>query len=54
MLLPGGHVNRRVPAVIVIRRDLLVAASGVPDVPLVVSWVPRLGRRPIMGWCRGC
>jgi hypothetical protein len=40
-----------VPAVVVI---LLVAASGVPDVPVVVSWVLRLGRWLIMGWCRVC
>ena len=42
-----------VPAV-VIRHDLLVAAPGVPDGHLVVPWVPRLRRRPIMGWCRVC
>jgi hypothetical protein len=40
-----------VPAVVVIRHDLLVAAPGVPDEHLVVPGVPGRRRRPIMGWC---
>jgi hypothetical protein len=53
-MLPGGHGLDGVPAVVVIRRDLLVAASGVPDGHLAVPWVPRLRRRLIMGWWQGC
>ena len=43
-----------VAAVVAIWRDLLVTAAGVPDGHLVVPWVPRLRRRPIMERCRVC
>jgi hypothetical protein len=41
-----------VPAAAVIRRDLLVAAPGVPDGHLVVPWVRGRSRGPIMGACK--
>ena len=54
-MLPGRSRDvDSVPAVVVIRHDLLVAASGVPDEHLVVPWVPGRRRRPIMGWCLVC
>jgi hypothetical protein len=43
-----------VPAVVVIRHGLLVAAAGVPDGHLVVPWVPGRKRWLIMGWCLVC
>jgi hypothetical protein len=54
-MLPGWSRDvGGVPAVVVIRHDLLVAAAGVPDGHLVVPWVPGRRRRLIMGWCRVC
>ncbi len=54
-MLPGRPRDvDGVPAVVVIRHDLRVAALGVPDEHVVVPWVPGRRRRPIMGWCLVC